>query len=308
MKSDIFDCFTVTLNPAIDQTLQIPLFAAGRVNRVVEEESRPGGKGINVAMALADAGFCVAAGGLLGKQNAGLFEHVFQEKGIADFCVRIAGATRTGIKIVDPNTQQTTDINFPGITPRESDLAKLQETLTLVQARWAVLAGSLPPGVDATFYAKLATALRQQGMKVAVDTSGESLAEALKAKPAVIKPNVHELSELVDHPLPNQESVLRTVRELNRDGIETVIVSMGAAGALFVKATEAVFVTPPQIPIRTTVGAGDAMVAGYVAASLQSLGLADAARLATAFSLRAIAKDPPASPDVFLSSLTTHQL
>jgi 1-phosphofructokinase len=116
MKTEVpkFDVVTVTLNPAIDRTVTIRNFTAGAVNRVEQERSNPGGKGVNVASALSDYGYQVAVTGFLGRENSAPFEELFARKKIADRFVRIAGRTRMGIKITDPTLHQTTDINFPG--------------------------------------------------------------------------------------------------------------------------------------------------------------------------------------------------
>src|SRR5579862_2229837 len=121
MKTNEYEVVTVTLNPAIDRTVTISNFTAGAVNRAEHVRSNPGGKGVNVAAALADYGRRVAVTGFLGRDNPGSFETLFQEKGIADHFVRIAGQTRVGIKIMDPARQQTTDINFPGEEPSSDD-------------------------------------------------------------------------------------------------------------------------------------------------------------------------------------------
>jgi 1-phosphofructokinase len=141
---------TLTLNPAIDQTVTIPSFAAGAVNRVERVRQDPGGKGVNVASALADAGHRVAVTGFLGRDNAVPFETLFAAKGIDDHFVRIAGQTRVGIKIVDPLQQQTTDLNFPGQAPTAADCAELVARLAALDTPWVVMAGSVPPGVYAT--------------------------------------------------------------------------------------------------------------------------------------------------------------
>ncbi len=142
---------TVTLNPAIDQTLSIPGFAAGRVNRVAESRSHAGGKGVNVACFLADLGvepgIEVIATGFLGTENEEIFAETFAQKGITDRFVRLPGSTRVGIKIVDG--AETTDINFPGLTPTEEDLEKLFQAMAGLAepGRWFVLSGSVPAGV-----------------------------------------------------------------------------------------------------------------------------------------------------------------
>jgi 1-phosphofructokinase len=280
-----FDVVTVTLNAAIDRTVTIRDFQPGAVNRVEQVESHPGGKGINVAAALADHGHRVAATGFLGRANVGPFEDLFAEKNITDHCVRIAGQTRIGIKITDPARGETTDINFPGPSPSPNDLAALREKIASLEADWFVLAGSIPPGVKNSIYCELIEELRRQGRKVLLDTSGAPFLRAITAAPNVIKPNVHEFESFLRRALPTPEAVVAAAREVIADGVEMVVVSMGKEGACFVTADEAVVARPPAIAVQSTVGAGDAMVAGILSAQIQQLPLRECARLATAFSV-----------------------
>jgi 1-phosphofructokinase len=134
MSSTHYDCLTITLNPAIDRTIAIPNFQAGKVNRVQGEYLNAGGKGVNVASSLADAGHRVAVTGFLGRENATVFERLFARKRIADHFVRLQGETRVGIKITDPVLKETTDINFPGAEPLPSDLTALRATIDQVDA------------------------------------------------------------------------------------------------------------------------------------------------------------------------------
>jgi 1-phosphofructokinase len=232
----------------------------------------------------------VAVTGWLGRENSAPFEALFAQKGIADHFVRIGGQTRVGIKIDDPQRQQTTDINFPGQPPAPPDVAALRSRLADLESAWVVLAGSLPPGVPPTFYRELAEALRARGRRVALDTSGAALREAVAAAPQIIKPNIHELEELVGTALPDQAAVVAAARGLLERGVALVIVSMGARGACFVGAERVVLAQPPRVPVTSTVGAGDAMVAGVVAAQLRGLDLPGCARLATAYALDAITR------------------
>ena len=266
MKTNItkFQVVTVTLNPAIDRTVTISNFTAGAVNRVESVRSHPGGKGVNVASALADHGHDVAVTGFLGRSNAGAFEELFSQKKIADYFVRIAGQTRTGIKITDPVRAETTDINFPGPAPNEAELRMLLSQIAMLEAEWFVVAGSLPPGVDPAIYRDIITRLRRRGAKVLLDTSGPPFPLALEARPTAIKPNIHEFEAYVGRPLPNEKEVIEAARELINRGIELVVVSMGKEGACFVTANEAVVARPPEIEVKSTVGAGDAMVAGIL--------------------------------------------
>ena len=290
MSAPAFDTVTVTLNPAIDRTVTIPHFSTGVVNRVETVRSNPGGKGVNVAASLADAGQCVAVTGFLGRENTASFEALFMEKGIADHFIRIAGQTRVGIKVVDPALGQTTDINFPGPTATPTNVETLEKQIAELDAGCFVLAGSLPPGVDPAIYRHLVTALRARGRRVVIDASGEPLRHALAAKPHLIKPNNHEIGELLGTSLHGVSDVVAAARRLIADGIETVVVSMGKDGAVFVTAREAVAARPPDVEVRSTVGAGDAMVAGIVAAQARKLTLTECARLATAFSVHALTR------------------
>ncbi|HTJ77716.1 MAG TPA: 1-phosphofructokinase [Rariglobus sp.] len=279
---------TLTLNPAIDRTVTIPNFSTGAVNRVTHSEDRAGGKGINVAVSLATHGHRVAALGFLGKDNADVFAEAFAALGIEDRCIRLAGATRVGIKIVDPVGGQTTDINFPGLAPAAADLVALRGQLAALSGGWCVLAGSLPPGVEPGIYREFIASLKARGVHTLLDTSGEPLREALQAAPDIIKPNVHELEALLGERLSTEKAVVAAARKLVTGGVKLVVVSRGAEGACFVTAEEAVSAVPPAVEVRSTVGAGDAMVAGIVAARLRGLSLGEGARLATAFSLAAL--------------------
>lgn len=293
MRPSISQVITVTLNPAIDQTVTISDFKAGAVNRVEKVRSNAGGKGVNVASALADYGHHVAATGFLGRENAAIFEALLRQKDIADHFVRLDGQTRIGIKISDPSLGETTDINFPGIAPSERDLVALRAQLRELSAMapaWMVIAGSVPPGVDPGVYRELTELFRESGNKVVLDASGPPLGLALEAVPHIIKPNIHELEDLVGRELKSREAVIDAAGHLLARGVELVAVSMGAEGALFVTADQSVMATPPDITVLSTVGAGDAMVAGIIAGQLRDLSLADTARLATAFSLDALAR------------------
>ena len=283
---------TVTLNPAIDQTLSIPGFAAGQVNRVVESRLHAGGKGVNVACVLADLGIDVAATGFLGSANPEIFEQTFRRKEIVDLFIRIEGATRTGIKIVDPSTQETTDVNFPGLTPKPSDVAELFDRISALAepGRWFVLSGSVPAGMPEDVYASLIDPVHRKGGQVLLDTSGSPLRQALESRPDVMKPNADELSDLVGRSLDTPAAVCAAGASLLDRGVQRVVVSMGGEGAVFVERGCSLLARPPRVTVRSTVGAGDAMVAGIVAAMIQGLPLEETARRATAHGAYAVTR------------------
>ena len=289
---------TVSLNPAIDQTASIPNFTAGAVNRVEHEQSDAGGKGVNVASFLAHTGHAVAVTGLLGRDNAVLFERLFAENGIVDRFVRLPGATRVNVKIVDAANDRVTDINFPGLRPAFADLAALNAAVDVLaeSAQWFVLTGSVPADVPRDIYARLIARLKVRGRNVLLDTSGPPFAAAVDAAPDAVKPNIDELEELVGRKLADHDAIVEAARSLVARGIRTVAVSMGARGALFVEADAAVLAIPPNIAVKSTVGAGDAMVAGLIAGKLQGLDLGGCARLGTAYSLGALGQIGPRLP------------
>jgi 1-phosphofructokinase len=280
---------TVTINPVVDQTVSIPNFAAGTVNRVQSSQLDPGGKGINVAHCLADFGQPATVTGFLGIDNDEIFRRLFERKGIEDRFVRIAGQTRIGVKISDEVLEQTTDINFPGLTPSPAAIERFFAILRELASthEWFVLSGSIPAGVSAGIYEEMVRTLA--GKKVVLDTSGEGFRQAVTAGPWLIKPNVDELGELVGEKLATNDAIIRVARVLmQRHNISTVVVSMGKEGAIFIEGQETVWAVPASVEVKSTVGAGDAMVAGIVAGKLSGLSLAECARLATAFSMTAI--------------------
>ncbi|HET9920190.1 MAG TPA: 1-phosphofructokinase [Ktedonobacteraceae bacterium] len=278
---------TVSLNPAIDQTVQINDFRTNAVNRGQAMQFNAGGKGVNVASFLADTGHVVAVTGFLGEENLEIYERFFARKHIDDHFVRIPGSTRTNVKIVDEANQCTTDINMPGLTPAPEGLQTLSSEIEQLATScdWFVLAGALPPAVSATLYATIITQLKARGKRVVLDTSGEALRQGVLVSPTVVKPNIDELQQLTGRMLGSESEIEQAARQLLKGGIELVVVSMGERGALFVDQETALVAVPPTVTVKSTVGAGDAMVAGLIAGLVQEASLSDCARLATAFSL-----------------------
>ncbi|MEQ4573325.1 MAG: 1-phosphofructokinase [Gammaproteobacteria bacterium] len=283
---------TVTLNPAIDQTVRLDRLHPGHVHRARSARDDAGGKGVNVAACLADWGIPTAALGVLGADNDGAFRALFAQRGIADGCLRVPGQTRTNIKLVDDAGGETTDVNLPGLVLGDGELDAVRERLDALLAPGmpVVLSGSLPSGLPADAWARLQARAAQAGARVLLDTSGDALASALDAAggalPYAIKPNRHELETLAGTSLPDRAAWLDAARALVGRGIALVAISMGAEGALFVDRDGAAIARPPRLAAGSTVGAGDAMVAGIAAALLEpAFDLQACARLATAFSM-----------------------
>ncbi|MEH3118647.1 MAG: 1-phosphofructokinase [Methylorubrum populi] len=280
---------TLTLNPAIDQTVTLDSLTPGSVHRARSVWADAGGKGVNVACCLADWGLSVAATGVLGQDNAAPFVQLLAAKGIDDRFARIPGETRTNLKLLDAGSGETTDINLPGLDIGPSTVEAVRAVLADLTGpgSLAVLAGSLPRSAPADTYARLTAELKRRGARVVLDASGPALAAALATGrdglPDAIKPNRHELEEWAGRPLPELSGVLDAARELRRSGIALVCVSLGAEGALFVSAEGAFRALPPPTRVASTVGAGDALVAGLVAGLHDRLALPDLARRSLAF-------------------------
>ncbi|MEA1831620.1 1-phosphofructokinase [Methylobacterium durans] len=287
---------TLTLNPAIDQTVTLERLVPGAVHRAQAVRSDAGGKGVNVARCLADWGIPVAATGILGQDNAAPFEQCLAEKGIDDRFCWIPGETRTNLKLLDLANGDTTDVNLPGlaVTPGTLDAVRAVLVDMVRPDTLVVLAGSLPGSLPPETYARLARDLKARGARVLLDASGPALAAALAAEPAalphLVKPNRHELEEWAGRPLTALGDVADAARTLVARGIPLVVVSLGADGAILASQDETLHARPPAMRVASTVGAGDALVAGLAAALHIGFDLAGTARLALAFAAGKLTK------------------
>lgn len=298
---------TVTLNPAIDQTVHLTELVPGTVHRAKHAEQSAGGKGVNVAGCLADwrqsSEPPIIATGFLGEINAPTFQSFFDRKGITDCFVRLPGQTRRNIKLLDESTGDTTDINLPGLAPQDGDLKALRAVLDAQTQPGAivVLSGSLPPGLPETTYRDLVSQINGRGARVVLDTSGSPLREALAAPPGAlpwaVKPNQHELEEWIGKPFTDLKEMIEATRALCRRGIRLVIVSQGAEGALFVSERHVLRGHPPPLNVTSTVGAGDALVAGVVAAIGENADPERLARISLAFAAAKLTQHGPSLPN-----------
>jgi len=277
----------VTLNPAIDLTVTVDRFVLGAVQRASSAVSNCGGKGVNVAGCLADWGVNVAITGVLGRANEGVFADFFAEKAIADLAVRAHGATRTNVKIADRASGETTDINLPGLSVSAEAFEAVRATLRDLVAPGSpvALSGSLPDSLPETAWATLSADLAARNARVVLDSSGAALAAALNGGGALfaVKPNRAELEGLTGRALPTIGDLVAAANDIVKRGVTLVVVSLGADGALFIERDIALAATLPPKTVLSTVGAGDAMVAGICAALVEGAGLERLARLAVAF-------------------------
>ena len=276
--------YTVTLNPALDKTVEIPGMALDTVNRVTSMRTDPGGKGINVSKVIAKLGGESCAVGILGGESGRTLLAALEREGLRTHFRFVEGQTRTNLKIIDRVLHTNTDINEPGLTVSPADLdALLRDLLGMVrEGDIVVLAGSLPQGAPQDTYRVWTAACREKGARVCLDADGVLLAEGLKAAPYLIKPNEDELSRLVGHRLTDTDELIAEGRRLLKGGVTRVVISLGERGALYLRGNEVLYAEGLSVPVGSTVGAGDSVVAALAYADSLGMSDEDAVRLSTA--------------------------
>ena len=286
--------YTVTLNPALDYILYTEEFVLGRTNRSVKETLYYGGKGINVSAVLTELGVECTALGFIAGFTGNELKRLVKENGLqTDFIPLKKGATRINIKL--KGTEET-EINAQGPAIDDTDLQLLFQKLDkLKEGDTLVLAGSVPPTLPQDIYEQIAERLGGKGIRLAVDAAGELLKSVLPHRPFLIKPNKQELEGLAGRHLSTEAEIAAAAKELQQMGAEYVLVSLGAEGALLLDQNG--YIKKPAFTgtAINTVGAGDSMVAGFLAGidhgKEYALKLGIAAGCATAFSERLASKE-----------------
>ncbi|GGW28973.1 1-phosphofructokinase [Streptomyces lucensis JCM 4490] len=258
---------TVTPNPSLDRTYEVLALERGEVVRAETERMDPGGKGVNVSRAVAAAGRRTVAVLPLGGAPGVFVADLLDAQGIEVAPVPIAGATRSNIALAEADGVLT-KINAPGpeLTAREQEL--LLETVRehSRDADWIACCGSLPGGLAPSWYADVVTRAHAGGARIALDTSGRPLLEALRARPDVVKPNAEELAQAVGRSLATVGDALKAAEEVRGMGAGAVLASLGADGQILVEDTGAWYGSAPVDAVRSNVGAGDATLAGFLIA------------------------------------------
>lgn len=258
--------YTVTLNPSLDYTMRLDGLTAGEVNRALSEEMTAGGKGINVSATLAGLGVRSRALGFVAGFTGRELARLVSEMGVdSDFIELPEGATRINVKL---KANEETDINGGGAEINEEALARLFEKLdALREEDTLVLAGSVPKGVTRNIYEQILARLDGKGVRAVVDAERELLLNTLKHKPFLIKPNLHELGDFFNEKPNTLNEIAVLARRLREMGAQNVLVSMAGDGALLLdEHGELHFQKALKITLVNSVGAGDAMVAGFLAA------------------------------------------
>lgn len=259
---------TVTLNPAVDKTIEIDNFCVGGVNRTLSTRLDAGGKGINVSKVIQNLGGKSKAVGLLAGNNGSFIKEYLDSIKIENDFIFIDGETRVNTKVVDRLNHTNTDINESGPQVSAENLEKLCNKFyeDLEKNSLIVFSGSIPKNMDKGIYQKWIGQARNEGMKAILDADGELFKQGIKAGPYLVKPNIHELEGLFGQKINSIDETLKLSRKLLDYGIEIVVVSLGADGALFVRKDLAILAKGIKVEVKSTVGAGDSMVAALALA------------------------------------------
>ena len=291
--------YTVTLNPAIDKTVVIENLSPGQVNRVASVRVDAGGKGINVSKCLRALGADTVAAAILAGSAGKQLEDMLKALNIPVLQVNVPGQSRTNLKIIDPVKKENTDINEPGPKVMPEDLEALRMMLgsKVKKGDSIVLSGSLPAGVEADLYRVWTTYFRELGAAVFLDADGEPMALGIQAGPYMIKPNNHELARLLGKEKLSLEEMCSEGKHLVESGIREVVISLGGDGALFVSNEGVFHAEGLSVPVKSTVGAGDSMVAAMVYSKEKGLDRETAIRLTVAMGAASVMQDGSQSPE-----------
>ena len=277
---------TLTLNPAIDETVEVERFNDGDTNRVLSIRRDIGGKGINVARVLKELGYeplaCGFAPGTLGQ----MIEDTLVDSGIGTELITFEGETRTNINVIDRSRHSHTVLAATGPNVPPEAVEHLRERLLrrIRPDTWLALAGSIPPPLDPSLYVELIEAVAERGGATALDADGPVVTAILAShvRPTLLKINAHELERVIGRPVPDVQTALHAARELQRQGMANVVVTLGEDGAVAVTTSGEFRALPPAVEVQSAVGAGDAFLAGLLLGLKRGRGWERALELASA--------------------------
>lgn len=275
---------TVTLNPSLDRTVTVEELVMDEANRWTSLRRDPGGKGINVSRVIHELGGKTVAYGFIGGLDGETLKHLLQQQGVPFDFTPIKGEIRSNFIIADLCSCHQTRIDAPGPHIMRHELQKLVQKVKHLNPKpdYLVFAGSVPPAVPADIYRHLIEAAKNNGIKTVLDSDNKWLKEGMKAKPNVIKPNVHEAEELLDKHLRSETAIAKALKLLVDRGIEVAVISRGKEGLIAANGEMVLKAIPPQVEVRSTVGAGDSTIAGLVLKLNEGLGIDEACRWAVA--------------------------
>lgn len=277
---------TVTLNPAIDKTIEIDEFQIGNVNRITSTRVDVGGKGINVSKVIKELQCKSLALGFLGGSSGNQIKEYLNDSNINNDFLSIKGETRTNIKIIDNVNNTHTDINENGPSVTLGDITNIKKKIMeyCEEKSLVILSGSVPSGASSSIYGDIIKDIKNKGGKVILDADGDMLMQGIKAGPYIVKPNVEELEKAFGISLDNEEKVIETSKKILEYGVKYVVISQGSEGSIFISRDKIAKVTGLKVEVKSTVGAGDSMVAALAVAIENNYSLEETMKLACATS------------------------
>ena len=289
---------TVTLNAAMDRTLLVPNFQLGQRHRASLGFASAGGKGLNVARALRHLGVPVVATGLVGGRNGAQIADDLTKDGILNDFVRIREESRTSVAVLDPISDQYTEINEWGPQVGEDELEALAQKLAYLTqgAEFVVLAGSLPRGVDAGFYEETVREMNRRQVLTVLDAEGESLRLGVRAEPYLVSPNVREAELLVGHEFNDDADLVNALDEIAGLGARNVLVSLETGCYALIRdggEEHRVRAVSPRLDPVSTIGAGDTLLAGFLASRVAGRPVEDSVRAAVAAGAASVLEPGP---------------
>lgn len=287
--------YTVTFNPAIDYIVNVDDFKTGKVNRSNNDIKYPGGKGINVSRVLNNLGVDTIALGFIGGFTGNFIKTYIEDEGVKTDFIKVEEDTRINVKL---KSDGETEINGYGPTITKENLNSLFDKIKKLKSDdILVLAGNAQKSVPRDIYAQIQNICIKNSVKVIVDTTGKSLLNTLKNKPFLIKPNNHELSEAFNVNIDNMDDTIHYAKQLIDMGAQNVVISMAGDGALLICNGGVYKATTPNGKVKNSVGAGDSLIAGFLASYYREKDILKAFKLgiatgsATAFSLDLCTKE-----------------
>ncbi|MBL7210085.1 MAG: 1-phosphofructokinase [Dehalococcoidia bacterium] len=281
---------TVTLNPSLDKTVTVEGLVIEEANRWTSLRRDPGGKGINVSRVVHELGGETIAYGFIGGIDGQILKHLLEEQEVPCDFTPINGAIRSNFIITDLKAHRQTRIDAPGPHISRNELDDLVGKITHLDSKpdFLVLAGSVPPGIPDDIYAQLIEEANKKGVRTVLDSDDQWLREGIRAKPTIIKPNVHEAEDLLGVELKDEAAIARAVKTLIAQGIEVAAISRAGKGLIIGNDDKLLKVVPPRVEISSTVGAGDSTIAALVLKLSQGDGIEEACRFAVAAGTAAV--------------------
>jgi len=272
---------TVTLNPAIDRTLFIKEFAWNRTIRASQTVLGMGGKATDASWILGELGYANVAMGFAAGDTGKQMEKMLRERGCQTDFVWVEGETRTNIVIISEEGKGQSTLATSGVQIEAGHIEKFRKRFTaaLKKASCVLIGGSVPPGLDVSIYTELVSQARQAGLPVVFDASGPGLKAGIEGHPTIAKPNIDEFAELYGQPVTTIEAASRAGRELQAKYGTAFVITLGKEGALALLHDRAYRIHVLQIPVVSTAGAGDAVLAGLAAALSEGKPIEDGLRL-----------------------------